>query len=339
MKYGKWVCNLTFVALIGALCFQSCRKENGIDNNNVIRTPYTLYYGDSEGGVEHTNDGATYKRVFPFDGIPVRALTTSGNNVLFVKVNTHLSENDGRNFNPTNFSTTQLTNFQSIILDVPSHNRLYLCTNPAIGRGLQYSGDHGKTWQLDNNFNLPDTTYIQPSSLVQLKGGDVFLFSQQDSRRIRLFTRTSANAAWDEIPMNGLPLTGTYFLSRLNDALIASSSTGGVYFSPDKGRNWFLYGGLPTAQQVNTTFAPFDQILLTGTSDGVYRLVSGDFVLSNQGFEPNTIVYSLTAKSDTYKNAVIKQYVFAGTSTGLYRSEDLGQNWIQVKDGDIRRVY
>lgn len=338
MNYGKWVRNLTFVAAFGALCFQSCRKENGIDNNNVIRTPYSLYYGDSEGGVENTNDATTYKRVFPYDGIPVRAIVTSDTNVLFVKYNTHLSTNNGENFNPTNYNTTVFSDFQSLILDVPAHNRIYLCTNPGLGKGLQYSEDHGATWTNDGNFDVPDTAILFPVSLTQLKGGDVFLYSQTIFGR-RLFTRTSKDAKWTEVFMNGLPSTGDIFLSRLNDALIATNTGGGIYFSADKGRTWFPYSGLPATQTINATYAPFDQTLLTGTNDGVYRLVSGNFVLSNQGFEPNTIVYSLIAKSDTYKNAVIKQYVFAGTSTGLYRSEDLGQNWILVKDGDIRRVY
>ncbi len=338
MKYGKWVRNLTFVAAIGALCFQSCRKENGIDNNNVISTPYSLYLGDVLGSLENTNDGLGYKRIFPYDGISMRAITTSGNNVLFVKVNTHLSENNGENFNPVNFGTQNGSPYQSGILDVTAHNRIYLCTNPAIGRGLQYSEDHGLTWANDGNFQLPDTAIIQPTSLAQLKGGDLFLLSQ-NILGTRLFIRTAVGAAWKEVTVNGLPGTGSFFLSRINDALIASCTTGGIYYSLDRGRNWFPYNNLPTAQSIYATYAPFDQTMLTGTSDGVYRLASGDFVLSNNGLAPKTIVYSITAKSDTYKNQVIKQYVYIGTSTGLYRSEDLGQNWILMKDGDIRRVY
>ncbi len=332
MKYGKWVRSLTFVAAFGALCFQSCRKENGIDNNNVIRTPYSLYYGDVNGGVESTNDGQNYKRVFDYDGIPVRAIVTSGTNVLFVKNNVHLSTNDGQNFNPTDFTANPYSIFQSVILDVTSHGRLYVCSTS--GQGIKFSEDHGQTWKVDANWDPNITGPAFPTSLTQLKGGDLFGYSSISNR---LFTRTSKDNPWVEVTVNGLPAS-YYFLSRLNDALIASNPVGGVYFSNDKGRNWTQYSGLSTSA-VNDTYAPFDQTLLVATDNGVYRLVSGAFISSSNGFAPSTVVYSITAKSDTYKNEVIKQYVYAGTSTGLYRSEDLGQNWVNVKDGDIRRVY
>lgn len=332
MKYGKWVRNLTFVAISGALFFQSCRRENGIDNNNIISTPYTLYYGDVNGGIENTNDGSTFKRVFAYDGVPVRALVTSGKNVLFVKNNTHLSVNNGQNFNPTEFTVSSAASFQSLILDVPAHNRLYQCSSR--GQGIIYSEDNGVNWNLDGNFQY-DTTLAYPTSLAQLKGGDLFAYSRVTNR---LFIRVNKAAAWTPVPTNGLP-GGNMFISRLNDALIASRAGGGVYFSNDKGNNWVQYGGLATGEAVYAAYAPFDQTLLAGTSKGIYRLVSGSFVYSNNGLAPNTKVYSITAKSDSYKNEVIKQYVFIGTSTGLYRSEDLGQNWIMVKDGDIRRVY
>jgi len=333
MKYGKWVRNLTFVAAFGALCLQSCRKENGIDNNNVIRTPYSLFYGDSEGGVERTNDGTSYKRIFPYDGIPVRAIVTSGNNLLFVKVNAHLSLDNGENFNPTEFNVSGSAADQSIILDVTSHGRLYLASN--YGDGIRYSEDHGVTWKTDTNWDPTILNFKYPSSLAQLKGGDLFAYSNVTDR---LFKRTSKDDSWKEVIMNGLP-SGNYFISRLNDALIASDVAGGVYFSLNKGINWLPYSGLSSSETVNATYAPFDQTLLVGTSNGIYRLVSGTFVASNNGLEQGSQVYSIVAKADTYKNEVIKQYVYIGTSTGLYRSEDLGQNWIMVKDGDIRRVY
>jgi hypothetical protein len=334
MKYGKWVRNLTFVAAFGALCFQSCRKENGIDNNNVIRTPYSLYFGDSEGGVEKTNDGVNYKRIFPYDGIPVRAFATSGTNLLFIKRNAHLSEDNGENFNPTDLSVNPLSLYQSVIIRVENHDRLYLAS--LAGRGILYSENDGKTWKQDNNWDTTITGFTNPNSFAQLKDGDLFAYTDFGGR---LFKRTGKDDRWVEVTTNGLSPTSGYFLSRLNNALIASNVSGGIYYSLDRGANWFPYGGLPATESVYATYAPFDQTLLAGTENGIYRLQSGNFVLSNNGLAANTAVYSITAKSDTYKNEVVKQYVFIGTSTGLYRSDDLGQNWILVKEGDIRRVY
>ena len=228
---------------------------------------------------------------------------------------------------------------------MPSHdNRLYLASTR--GYGVLISDDHGVTWQEDN---LVDTDNIlgpfNPSSFAQLKSGNLFAFSNGSQK---LYKRTSKTDRWHEVSTTGLPLH-TYFLSHQNDALIAADVTGiaGVYYSNDNGQNWYAYTGLPTGAPVYAAYAPFERSLLVGTSLGVYRLQSGSFVASNNGLDAHTIVYSITGKTDIYKNGVIKEYVYIATSTGLYRSEDEGQNWVFMDDGqndashkhDIRLVY
>ena len=89
MLQGKWLRSITMAtALCGILAQSSCKKENGIDNNNVISTPYALYYSDGNGALFNTNDGQLFKWIFKGENVPMRSIVTSGNNILFVKYNT-----------------------------------------------------------------------------------------------------------------------------------------------------------------------------------------------------------------------------------------------------------
>jgi len=339
MIQAKWLRSITITAAVGALLIQGCRKENGIDNNNVIRTPYALYFANSEGALFNSNDGVGYKIIFPPDGYVQRSIITSGSNLLFIKRNVHLSTDNGENFNPTDLSVNPASSDQSLALDVPGHNRLYLASTR--GYGVIFSEDNGRNWETDTAWdyeNIPNAPL--PTTFAQLKNGDLFSYSIKEQK---LYKRTGKTERWRVVvPVNRLPLQ-YFFLSRMNNALIATDTAGidGVLYSNDGGVNWNRYAGLPGGVRLKATYAPFDQTLLVATNGyGIYRLQNGSFVPSNNGIDLNTTVYSITAKSDTYKNEVVKNYVYIGTSTGLYRSEDGGQNWIKMYNNtDIRRVF
>ena len=74
-------------------------------------------------------------------------------------------------------------------------------------------------------------------------------------------------------------------------------------------------------------------------SQGIFRLVGNSFVPSNNGLVPFTTVYGIVGKQDTYKNNVVRQFVYIATNKGIFRSEDLGQNWTLVRPGDFRTLY
>ena len=356
MIHGKWIRTIAIAATFGTLAMQGCHKKNGIDNNNVISTPYSLYAADSQGALLNTNDGVRFRTVFQADGKPIKSILMSGTNLLFSKDSLYLSTDDGNNFNFNRNSVTPAACLQSLIIDVPSHNRIYLASTHT--NGIEYSEDHGKTWKDDTQWQELDPpspkTPGRAYSFAQLKSGDLFYISvalSDDPTPVpinKLYKRTAVGNKWERVNINGLPVR-YYYLSRLNDLLLASDTTGdgGVYFSSDRGANWSAYTGLPVGVNLNCTYAPFDQTVLVGTNGaGVYRLQSGVFVPSNSGLRPDihgiTKVWSIVAKSDTYKNTAVKNYVYAGTNTGLYRSEDGGQNWILVypdKDAKIAEQF
>ncbi len=153
----------------------SCKKTTGVDNNNVITTPYSLYFSDSAGALYYTNDGRNYAgSVFPPDGKPGRALLTSGENVLWAKTHLYYSNNDGRNINhtydtlpsyPATLCNGQLMNLnQSMVINIPEwDNRVFCATaSPDPSRnwlGVMFSYQNGNpgSWIYDGSY---DTTGV-----------------------------------------------------------------------------------------------------------------------------------------------------------------------------------
>jgi len=333
------------LAALFAVALQSCQKENGIDNETVVKKPYGLYIGTDMGALLNTNNGIDYKTVFPPDGFKSRALVTSGMNLIWVKGNVHLSEDNGRNFNPTYFQTYSFYlqvqpyfPWQSVILSATNQNRVYLSS--IEGRGVVYSDNNGKTWNVDTLFDH-GINNNRVTSFTQLQNGTIFmhnLFNDSIYRKDNKDDRWS-HANRDSIGLSSIP--HLYYLSHIGNDLLTVDLTGntGVFRSSNNGVSWTQLTGLPD-RLLYTAVAPFDQTLLVGTdSAGVYRLEGNQFVPSNAGLEDYTVVYAIAGKEDIYKNDVAKRYVYIATNKGLYRSEDYGRNWSLVKEGSFVALY
>lgn len=332
------------VAVLFAAAFQSCKKENGIDNDTVIKKPYGLYIGTDQGALLNTNDGMNYKTIFPPDGFKSRALVTSGMNILWAKGNLHMSADNGRNFNPTYFD---INNFylqvqpyfpwQPIILSANDQNRVYVSSR--VGRGIAISDDNGKTWKNEDQFDdgIANTLF---TSFTQLSNGAIFAHNLSNDS---LYKKDNKGDKWSYKPaQDALPATGAFVLGHNTNKLLAMDVTGqsGVYFSDDEGLKWQAYTGLPANRLLYAIAAPFDAVTLVGTdSMGVYRLENGNFVPSNNGLDDWTVVYAIVGKEDVYKNETNKRYIYIATNKGLYRSEDMGMNWQLVKEGSYVALY
>lgn len=328
---------LLFTAIAGTLVGSGCRKENGIDNNNVIRTPYGVYFSDKLGALYGTNDGKSYKTVFPTDGYTPRAICTSGPNILWVKANLHVSADNGLNFNPARINSSSFVTpppglrFSSMMLDVPKQGRVYVATSTS-STGVAVSPDNGLTWQTEN---IPGPV----QSFTQLKNGNLYAI---DNSGANIFEKTAQLSPWTQVTVAAPLPVGSYQLSHINNVLVAADVTGtnGIWYSNNNGVNWDQYLGMPTNQEIYSVYAPFDQVVLAGCdSAGVFRLSGNTFVPSNNGLVPFTKVYGIVGKQDMYKNDKIIQYVYIATNNGLFRSEDLGQNWTLVRAGDFRAIY
>lgn len=329
MRFNSNPVKALMILLCSSFIIASCKKENGIDNENELQTPYGVYFLDHEGTLYNTSNGQDYRTIFSPDGYAIRSIVTTGENILMVKIRTFLSEDNGLNFNPTDSSCdTNIAPWQSVMLDLQDDSRVYLVSNKT--NGIIYSDDKGKTWTVDNNW---DTSYTNhktphPASLAQLANGNVFAWDNKDTA---LFISTAGGSPWTWVNSTTRPPTRSSFLTRFGNTLVLTDTLGSkAYYSSDNGGSWNIYPGLP-ATMLNAAYAPFDNTLLIGTSgEGVYRLESSIMVPSNNGLDIGTSVYGFTAKEDIYKNGTHKQYVYLVSNTGLYRSEDLGKNWIKM---------
>lgn len=325
------------VVLLSAT-LQSCTKSDGINNNQVILTPYSLYYGDSSGTITNTNDGINTKPLaFPPDGFPVLGLCTSGNNLFFIKTNLQVSINNSSNFNPT-YTNLNIFGIPSMcIYNVADQNRVYVAST--LGWAY-YSDSNGKpnTWVLDTfASNIGGSVSI--TSYTELANGTLVGYDGVNNRTF--IKHGKYNNAWQENTgsSNQLPSGGRFTITHSGNDIVAVDYTGanGAWYSKDQGQDWFQYSGLPNTPLLSVA-APFDQTILIGTKVGIFRLINGSFMLSNNGLGNNTVVYGIVAKENIYVNVVTpQQYVFLATNNGLYVSKDLGKNWIldqpATKDG------
>lgn len=342
MRISYLFCKL-IVAGMFIFLLQACKKENGIDNETVIKKPYGLFIGDEQGQLLNTTDGDYYKTLFPPDGYPSRALTTSGNNILWIKNNAHLSEDNGKNFNPTYMSVQQaipritpLTPWSQVMLDVPGHERVYIAS--MLGKGIAYSENNGSTWITDMAW-AEDVDGGLITSFAQLENGRLFAHSTHNDS---LYVRNDRNALWEWVEqISPLPSSAYFYITHFNNTLIATDIYGfeGVWGSNDEGSTWQRYSGLPP-RILYATHAPFNQTLLVGTDSlGVYRLEGNTFVSASYGLETGASIYAIRGKNNVYKNDVNKEYVYLATSKGLYRSDDLGRNWYLIKPGVYVALY
>jgi len=355
--------------LTGAL--QSCKKSDGIVNNNVISTPYSLFFADTAGALFNTNDGINIKKsLFPTDGYPSRAICYSNSTLLWVKRNIYYSNNNATNFNAANivlnafdglptFTVADSAFNQTVILYAANEKKVYLAVDDNMtriypsanyGMGLAYSNNDGnpKSWIIDTAYDN-GISGVKINTLTQLKNNMIFAYDPQTNRIFhKLTTFTDADSGWHETlaGANPLPTPNAFTLAHFNNMLVAVDYKfkQGAFYSTDLGANWSRFNGLPANRNLYYASSPFDQVLLVGTdSFGVYKLSTDDltmFKASNIGLDNFTSVHSIAAKENIYKNnSIATQFIYLATDKGIFRSQDLGESWIKVQPGNFISIY
>jgi hypothetical protein len=342
--------SLYLLSACALLCTTSCKKDNGlgVDNDQVIQTPYSFYAANSEGWLIHTNDGVKFDAVFPPDGYPTSQITTSNNNLLVIKENLHMSANNGQNFNPVWMSVNKFP-WQPMLYSSVSQNNIFVASS--TGKGIAISQDNGKTFVDDTNWepNAPPVSAI--SSFAELANGTVFAFTNVTTL---IFRKDNRDASWRAVTANSsiglLPIDGTsYYINASDNTLFLTdyNGMGGVWQSVDEGTSWTRIGQgtLPIGKKWRCSSSPSGGTsFLVGTdSAGVYRVENGSFVSANIGLENNIRIYGMSTKRNIYKNGNKRSFVFIATSKGIYRSEDQGRTWKKVStgefDGDYRAAF
>lgn len=342
MKKG-YIPAIIFISCITIAALQGCKKEStiGIDNDSVVKTPYSLYAANVDGAIINSTDGTYFMSIFPPDGYPTKLILSSGSNLMILKENLHLSENNGKNFNPVYLHVNPFP-WQTMAYDFPNQNRVYITSK--LGRGVAYSEDNGKTWQEEEAWddNLPPDFVI--SSFSGLADNTLYAYSNKNNI---LFKKDNADDSWTPVTSEGLfPVNGSaYFLTSNETTLFLTdySGKGGVWYSDDEGEHWYRFGqgALPKNTHWNCAVSPAGgHSLVVGTdSAGVYMVQNGAFVSATGGLEIHSSAYSICKKSNTFKNGVVKVYLYIGTEDGIYRSEDYGFTWDKSTFGVWSQKY
>lgn len=330
-----------FLGFASMFSLQGCIKEPLLENNSVVKFPYSLYASKEDGTIIHTNNGEHFRLVFPTDGFAPSQIVIAGNNLLIAKQNLHMSTNDGKSFNPV---LTNLRKFPwgNAVFHAPAHNATFA---PTIGgHGVSISNDYGATWQEDVfEQNAPMLKEI--GSFAQLDNGKVFCYSNISNIAFR---KDSKESVWSPVTSVSSIVTtnNNYYMTGAGSTLMLTDYTGvgGVWFSENEGYSWTNYtrGDLPFDTELTGTISPYgNRICVVATRDkGIYRSdAEGIFRNASVGLEQNTIVHTITKKTNVYKNDAVKVYLYAATSTGMYCSEDGGRTWYKVTFSQYEGKY
>lgn len=343
--------SLVLVTMLGAL-FQSCvPRTEGPDNLNVITKPYSLHFADTFGLIQSTYDGERFDVLNATQGLPVEALWTSDKYILMKMANNSILFVDDAGAGSTNnfnsaYKTLNPNAFgQTMLINLIDYNdsgkkkmdRIYIASD--AGTGVAYNdsaGEYGTTW-----YSVTDTA---------LSGGKVTSYAKLDSKVViafdhvsrRVWAKTDLATEWHSRGGVGLPAAGTgpmFIISQKNDiyaVLIngASPTDRGVWRSTDEGNTFSKLPDLPNnIADITCAAAPFGKVLIVCTRDnGIWRFSGQGTWEYTFGLKTNTHVYGITSKSNLFKNQKAGEYVFVATSEGIYRSDDLGQNWVRLEN-------
>ena len=169
-RISPFILTLSLLVIIFAAINSCTKKISGINNNQVVETPFSLFFSDTSGALYSSNDGTHIRStLFKADGFPSVAICVAGPNIFFGKDNLYYSINNGINFNHTFDSFGYYPGVacnglpiglnQSSMIEISSWNRIYTVSNewfPSNDLGLRYSLSQGiqGTWYTEGR---PDT--------------------------------------------------------------------------------------------------------------------------------------------------------------------------------------
>lgn len=348
---------------LAALSLSGCvsRTEN-LDNLNVITKPYSLMFADVQGTIYSTYDGQRFDVIPNAQGVPMMGLASTGNYILLRPNPFALFVDDGgeginRNFNPAYDKVNPSSFGPSFVLNLPGYNdtgakakdRLYV----ASSEGLAYSDSNAQT--KTSFFQVSDTSFngVGTTSLTQLD--DKRLIAFDDVTR-RVWIKNDLNSPWISQAGIGLPGAGSgkmFIISQKNDiyAVMTENTTDiGVWRSTDQGHNFAKLPSDGLTPDISCAISAFDKVLIVGTTaNGIWRFSGqGSWQQSSIGLKTGIKIYGLAAKSNKFKGNKAGEfksgeYIYAATNDGVYRSDNLGQNWVRVEapptEKEINLIY
>lgn len=333
--------------LFVGLMFGGCQKFNRIDNSSTVKTPYVLFVGGYNGTLHKTNDALYFNTLFPTDNSIVRQVVVADTMLLYLKKDFYYSKDDGRSFKNSAVGLTApyFDEFYKYFIPNVSlydkiEKRVYLCTNTddnpyTSSAGLKVSTDNGQSFSDESNWG-PNTP-ISPTSITQLRNGDLFII--QDSSKIYQKIGTGPWTPVIQADSNMLPSADTafWYLAHKGDTLIAIDFTGkaGVWYSANGANDWYKCTGMPKSRKILFGNQAFDNnnFFIGYDSAGLYRLEGSAFKATGAGIPWYAKVGYVEGKTLTYRTDIKRNYLFCSTDQGLYISETGGLDWKLLRTG------
>lgn len=317
------------------LFFTSCEKYNQIDNTGIIKTPYVLYTGGLDGQMHKTNDANYFDKLLPVAEFPIRQIITADTNILILRKDCYVSDDNGLAFNKTNTNCLDFyDDFYSYfrpnqMLYDESEEKVYLCTKG----GLLESSDFGKTWGASP---LGGT----PISVIEDDNGD--LYAIENSATIS--KRTAGVGGWAAVAPGASTLAAGnhYYLTSFNGKIVATDYEGnnGVWESSNGGADWAKLSGVSgNGRYILFANQPFgtDDLFIGRDSAGLFKLVDSGFEPSGTGIPWYAKIGFVEGKRIVYRTGEAKDFLFCATDVGLYVSESGGDDWQLARPGTAVR--
>ena len=331
------------ILLVLVVGISSCKKYNQIDNGSTVKTPYSLYIGGYNGTLKKTNDALYFSTLFYTDNSMIRQIVIADSVISCIKQNFYYSKDDGKflqlssNFGKVRKSLSAKDSFYNYFIPNLSYYNdndltVYLCTES----GIRYSKDFGKSFTADNNWAAtPDL----PRSITRTNNLDLYAMKGDTLYERKQSVSPSPWNPWTQVVAvspNTLPVSNSWYISHSHDSLFAIDFKGteGVYFSADKGLNWYVGKQLlPNTHEILFGKEVFGKFYIGLDSAGLFSFSGNQFKSIGKGIPWYAKVSDIIGKTVRYRTDAIRNYWFCATDQGLYISETDGTDWKLVLPG------
>ncbi len=254
--------------------------------------------------------------VYPLDTLmynskryEISDVTVSGDTIFALSENDiFVSYDSASNWTSINTKEIACSSFTSVAL---AGNNLFVGTH----EGVYKSTNCGQDWS-SANFTLANLEILNLFS----KGDTIYATNQQGALT-QLYRSGDNGKSWTAINKFTNWVGAIYV--RGDDVFVGGADT--LYRSSDNGTTWSTIGAGIQVMSI----ASIGNTILAGTwNDGMYRSTDNGNTWWNS-------TNSSLVNHTFYSLVVNEGNIFAGTSTGIFRSSDNGINWTAVNSGNV----
>lgn len=268
-----------------------------------------ILIGSFHGGMyKSTNEGETWQHLeneFSSSSVYALELLSNGNILAGTGGGIHISSDNGESW-----FYSALPDYLVSTITVDESGSIYV--GSIYGNNVYRSVDNGITWDTLNSeiVSVRDIQVIGSDKILVAAGGNIFRSSDSGISWTKVFQVTDINI------INSLTLNKSGNISAISDY-------GNFFLSSDNGVTWDSINTIGKSSR--TIFSSSNGDLYIG-SYGVYRSTNeGQTWDLLNGFQGCGLVRSIAETENSF---------YAGTLfTGVFRSTDSGNNWIQASKG------